>query len=161
MSRKNYADDSHSQDDGVPIRSGRKSAGLSVYLIAVGAVAIFGVILAGVGVWVLVGQRGRNERMVPEIVRGEDTVGDLVSHFRNNNLKGEYHPKLASLIGAQEGGSYTGEGFSVEIYRFHDVSQAKSLEKTSSDRNTYYRSGKIIITISSGEYRVLPEFKKF
>src|SRR5262245_34210280 len=58
------------------------------------------------------------------------TIGDLVQHFKQSGLQGEYQPKFAVLIGAKEGGGYSGDGFSVEMYLLEDVSKAESLEKS-------------------------------
>ena len=179
MARKSDAGDahSHSHDDGVPIRSGRKSAGLPVYLIAVGGIGLFAAMLTGVGAWVLVGQ-GRSggvgsgggiaqvERsVVPEIIRGESTVGDLVEHFRKNGIEGEFTPNSEAFSGVKaiEQGLFLNEDFTIEfrIYRFDDASKAKSLEKTNGSKPKYYRSGKFVIEIDEGKDRLLPIFKKF
>ncbi len=85
------------------------------------------------------------------------TIGDLVQHFKKSGLQGEYYPKFAGLIGAKEGGSYSGDGFEVEIYIFEDVTMAESLEKSRS----CYRNGRFILSVYEGEAKVLPLFNRF
>jgi hypothetical protein len=89
------------------------------------------------------------------------TVGDLVQYFKQSGLQGEYQPMWAVLIGAKEGGSYSGNGFSVEIYLFDDLSKAESLEKSGFSGKPCHRNGKFILLIYEGENKVVPLFKRF
>jgi len=67
----------------------------------------------------------------------------------------------AVLIGAKEGGRYSGDGFSVEIYLFEDLSKAESLEKSGFSGSPCYRNGKFILLIDDGENKVIPIYKRF
>ena len=72
-----------------------------------------------------------------------------------------FHPNFAGLIGAKEGGSFTGDGVSIEVYLFEDVSRAESLEKSGFSGTPCHRNGRFILMVTEGKNKVLPLFMKF
>lgn len=166
-------------DDGVPIRSKRNK--LPVYWLIGGGVALLALVMAcGVAALLVIPMATwtRPAKVLPEMIRGEDTVGDLVEHFRKNGLKGDFTPHQGlfggGMPGTVEAGSFwvrkvggrpLENEITMEIYRFDSSDRAQSLEKSGGTEGKftgkYYRSGKLVICIHDGEEKVLPIFKKF
>ena len=93
--------------------------------------------------------------------RDSRTIGDLVQHFRETGINGEYSPTFAGMIGATEGGRYFADDFRVEIYVFKELSQAESLEKSGLAGSACHRNGRFILITMEGEKDVLPVFNSF
>jgi len=73
------------------------------------------------------------------------TPGDLVEHLTDAGFAGTFEFKFVGLIGAEDGGGFRGDNFSVEFYLFNDVSKAKSLEKTGLSGMRCYRNGNFVL----------------
>ena len=48
------------------------------------------------------------------------TIDDLITHFKDKGFEGETKDMLFGLIGATDGVAYSGENFSLEVYKFDD-----------------------------------------
>lgn len=95
------------------------------------------------------------------ILQPERTVGDLVQHFRNAGVKGEFYRMVLGPSGAKEGGGFHGDKISVWIYRFDDVALAESLVKSGMQDMKCYRNGTFLMAVDKGGDRMLPLFEKF
>lgn len=91
------------------------------------------------------------------------TVGDFVVALRGAGIDGSFSPKLATFIGATEGGIFTSKDDTVrvEIYRFPDAALAVSQAKSCSGRATCLAKGYFEIMIFDGAQRVLPVWESF
>ena len=91
------------------------------------------------------------------------TVGDFVVALREAGIDGEFNPKLASFIGATEGGLFVSKDHTVrvEIYRFPDVALADSQAKACPGRAKCFAKGYFEIMVHDGAQRVLPIWESF
>jgi hypothetical protein len=96
-------------------------------------------------------------------------VADLIEHFKKAGLDGVYldGSGMEALhlapqqLGAEEGGSYMGDGLALFVYRFRDEAKARELEKSGLNGSPCHRNGPFVVMVQKGEDKVLPAFKKF
>lgn len=93
--------------------------------------------------------------------RDTRTAGDLVAHFKAHGIIGQFQPKFARLIGASDGGGYSGDGFTVEFYVFDDVSNAESLEKTGMGSAQCIRNGSFVLVVHRASEDLIKTFTDF
>ena len=91
------------------------------------------------------------------------TVGDFVVALRGAGIDGGFSPKLASFIGATEGGIFISKDDTVrvEIYRFPDPALADSQAKSCSGGARCFAKGYFEIMVFDGAQRVLPVWESF
>ena len=74
-----------------------------------------------------------------EIVKVSDnknkTISDLLQLFEQKGIKGVKEEKAFVMIGAEDGCSYSGEGFSLEVYKFADKSK---IPEFLTNKNEYF-----------------------
>ncbi len=63
------------------------------------------------------------------------TISDLLQLFEQNGIKGVKEEKAFVMIGAEDGCSYSGEGFSLEVYKFADKSK---IPEFLTNKNEYF-----------------------
>jgi hypothetical protein len=59
----------------------------------------------------------------------DKSLTQLLDYFRTNGFDGQKRPKGFALIGAQDGCAYSGRNFSIEIYKYDDISKMPSTFK--------------------------------
>jgi hypothetical protein len=91
------------------------------------------------------------------------SISDLVQHFKNNGLEGEFSPKAFALIGATDGGGYGKSGkFSVEIYKFETPKRAQEMTKTMNLKESKtHCNGSFTMILNKGDGKIIKTFNDF
>ena len=96
--------------------------------------------------------------MQPNSTKG---LADLVQHFRQEGLQGEYTPALPGTLGAGEAGVLVGPEVDVSLLKFDDVEKAHQAEERGAGGQAVYRNGVFLMIIRKGDAKALPAFSKF
>jgi hypothetical protein len=89
------------------------------------------------------------------------SMGDLIGYLKAEGWEGTYNAKLAQIIGAEEGGSYEGTSFAVEIYCFSSAAKAESAQKAGLSNETCYQNGTFILVADETEKKLIHSFLNF
>lgn len=55
----------------------------------------------------------------------DKSLTQLLDYFKTNGFDGQKSPKGYAFIGAQDGCAYSGRDFSIEIYKYDDISKIR------------------------------------
>tara|TARA_R110001592_G_scaffold267410_1_gene533484 strand:- start:527 stop:880 length:354 start_codon:yes stop_codon:yes gene_type:complete len=89
------------------------------------------------------------------------TIEQLKAHFANEGFSGVTRDKLFYLVGAKDGIGYTGDGFSVEIYVFDDVSKAEGFAEVGLLESECFQNGCFVLLVHEAPVDLLSAFQEF